>query len=532
MATESECSEGAEPVDLYIYDLTQGLAALLSPAIMGRQVEGVWHTSLVVFGREYYYGGGGIASAPIGGTMAGQPREIQRLGVTYVPAAVFREYLQGLAATTFAGSAYTLLEHNCNHFTDEVAQFLCGARIPKHIVQQPETDLPPPFRAALESLLRAPDGGQSINGGGVRYDRQDSPDYLTLNTQIEEARAQSTVLEQRRTALADKLARKERRREKKRRKMGGGDLSVEQDMAEAVEAPPQEELRARAGPSSEPEEDERGAAELRRRAKDPPITFKDIDGAAEFAKLQAAVGNLTLTPEEHQSLSELEQYLVQGEGSWALGDEFLAFIGRLLNADSSEEIRVATLRCLAAMALRDDVSLLLHQDRRSHAVMNYARRIDQLPPAEQSALALALCNLFENISSSEWLLYISEWEVDGQPVSNIRVTTKVAVHATLSEDATLRDIGTALMYNMATKEVKTVVFDDVSVELAMALLQLLAGAPGEELLFRAVAALARLAHHSSEVGQLVAMVGPPPDNYRGMSPRCDEKIDLIMQKVK
>lgn len=33
MSAEGEC-EG-EPVDLYIYDLTQGLAALLSPAIMG-----------------------------------------------------------------------------------------------------------------------------------------------------------------------------------------------------------------------------------------------------------------------------------------------------------------------------------------------------------------------------------------------------------------------------------------------------------------------------------------------------------------
>ncbi|XP_073952958.1 uncharacterized protein [Choristoneura fumiferana] len=63
MSAEGEC-EG-EPVDLYIYDLTQGLAAILSPAIMGRQVEGVWHTSLVVFRGEYYYGGGGVACAPI-----------------------------------------------------------------------------------------------------------------------------------------------------------------------------------------------------------------------------------------------------------------------------------------------------------------------------------------------------------------------------------------------------------------------------------------------------------------------------------
>lgn len=38
---------------------------------------------------------------PQGGTMAGRPREVQRLGRTHVPAAVFREYLQGLAASSF-----------------------------------------------------------------------------------------------------------------------------------------------------------------------------------------------------------------------------------------------------------------------------------------------------------------------------------------------------------------------------------------------------------------------------------------------
>ncbi|CAH2220746.1 jg2218 [Pararge aegeria aegeria] len=68
-----------------------------------------------------------------------------------------------------------------------------------------------------------------------------------------------------------------------------------------------------------------------------------------------------------------------------------------------------------------------------------------------------ICNLFENTSSSEWLLYISEWEADGQTLSNIRVTTKVCVHCVLSEAGELRDAGTALLYNVATKEVKTVV---------------------------------------------------------------------------
>jgi hypothetical protein len=70
-----------------------------------------------------------------------------------------------------------------------------------------------------------------------------------------------------------------------------------------------------------------------------------------------------------------------------------------------------------------------------------------------------MCNLFENGSSSEWLLYISEWTAPHttSPLSNIRVTTKVAVTALLSDNPLLQDRGTAIIYNLAIKEVKTVV---------------------------------------------------------------------------
>ncbi|XP_045772110.1 uncharacterized protein LOC123872035 isoform X2 [Maniola jurtina] len=539
--TSTMDSEDGVPVDLYIYDLTNGLASLLSPSILGRQVEGVWHTSVVVFEREYFYGGAGVTSCAPGSTQLGAPHRVERLGVTFVPFPVFNEYIQGLATTTYTGEAYRLLEHNCNHFSDEVAQFVCGARIPKHILAQPERDLPPPLRLALQALLDklVPDGDQ-VYANGVRHSRRDSPDFLTLNHQIEEARVASQALDARRSSLTEKLARKERRKEKKRKKLrehgGGGDaLEPDDDMAEAVEAMP-EPRAALAGPSSrdlDAEADERRQEEQRRRERDPPIVYRDIDGTQEFEAFSKALEGVELSAEEQQSLDELQQYLVQGEGSWVLGDEFLTFIGRVLSDGGlKSECRVGVLRCLAAAALKDDVSLVLHQDRRHHALLAFAHRIDAHPPSEQLALALFMCNLFENTSSSEWLLYISEWEANGQTLSNIRVTTKVCVHCVLSEAGELRDAGTALLYNVATKEVKTVVFDEVCVELCMAALQLVAWAPGEEALWRALAALARLAAHSAEVPQLVALVGPDPSAFRGTSPRIDEQIDLIMSKVK
>ncbi|CAG9785896.1 unnamed protein product [Diatraea saccharalis] len=531
-------AEDGVQVELYIYDLTNGFASILSPAILGRQVEGVWHTSVVVYEREFFYGGGGVTSCSPGGTQLGPPHQVEHLGTTFVPFQVFVDYMQGLATTTYTPAAYRLLEHNCNHFSEEVAQFLCGAHVPKHIVQQPDTLLTAPQRHALQALLDnlVPHSTQAVYAEGVRHSRQESPEFRILNTQIEEARVTSQQLQERRSTLADKLARKQRRRERKRQKMlcanaPAADIQLD-EMAEAVEALPREEEVSRAGPSTA-SADTLDLDEPRAKPRDPPIVFRDIDGAQEYENLAKTLEGVELSEEERQSLDELQQYLVAGEGSWVLGDEFLGFIGRLLNEPSmSEQVRVSALRCLAACALREDVSLLLHQDRRHHALLSYAHRIDTRPLPEQQAIALVICNLFENVSSSEWLLYISEWEANGQTLSNIRVTTKVCVHACLAEDARLRETGTALMYNVATKEVKTVVFDEVCVELTMALLQLLQESPGEEHVFRACSALARLAAHSHDVPALVAMVGPEPSLYRGMSPRVDEQIDLIMKRVK
>lgn len=116
-----------------------------------------------------------------------------------------------------------------------------------------------------------------------------------------------------------------------------------------------------------------------------------------------------LSPEEQTSLEELHKYMLEDEGSWALGENFLNFIskifpfddferkvtiqiifvGRLLNdANLPVEVRIRTLNVLAIAALKDDVILLLHQDRKDHIIMNYAYEIDRLGAGEQESLAL------------------------------------------------------------------------------------------------------------------------------------------------
>lgn len=51
-------------VELYVYDLSNGLARQMSLQLTGKQIDGIWHTSVVVFGMEVFYGQGISITSP------------------------------------------------------------------------------------------------------------------------------------------------------------------------------------------------------------------------------------------------------------------------------------------------------------------------------------------------------------------------------------------------------------------------------------------------------------------------------------
>ncbi|XP_069683479.1 uncharacterized protein [Periplaneta americana] len=575
-------------VELFIYDLTKGMARMMSQMLLGHQVDGIWHTAIVAYGREYFFGSGGVQSCRPSGTILGEPDQILNLGETFIPYQVFLEYVLGLGETTFSPGAYDLFKHNCNNFTNEVSQFLCGKGIPKYILDVPEEILSTPIGQSLRPLIdslsegaRGVTFGQNASNGlrdyepQSRRERAESPDFLELNTAIDEVRRNSVALEERRNVINEKLAKKERKKKKKREKRekgreSGGSSSAEltpdscsstteltpdsccsssrnssrrpSNMADS-EAADVIELTANGSDESnkkspadvaaeieEQEAREKKEREERKKNREPPIVYKDaVDVRVDFDALVGLVDGI-LGPEEQQSLEELHQYMLEDEGSWALGDGFLNFVGRLLHDKSLKpEIRVRILNVLAAAALKDDVILLLHQDRREHVLMNYAHDVDRLSIEEQEALALFICNMFENLSSSEWLLYISEWQYCNTTISNIRCTTKVAVNSLLSDNAVLQERGSAIIHNLACKEV----FDDVAVELTMALLQYFNSNPPEEQIFRCMKALNRFCQISQQdVPQLIQMIGPEPAKFRGTSARVDDLIAQINKRLR
>ena len=96
-----------------------------------------------------------------------------------------------------------------------------------------------------------------------------------------------------------------------------------------------------------------------------------------------------LSAEEQHHMEELRAYVVEDEGSWALGENFSVLFARVFHDPSiPDNARLHLLRIMAAAALKDDVILLLHQDRKEHTIMNYANKVEAVCPDIQEALAL------------------------------------------------------------------------------------------------------------------------------------------------
>ncbi|KAK9474250.1 PPPDE putative peptidase domain-containing protein [Dipodascopsis tothii] len=164
-------------VQLYVYDLSKGLAKQMSLALVGKQIDGVWHTSVVHGGVEYFYGAGVQTCAP-GQSHHGRPLEVVEMGTTALPQDVVVQYVDSLR-TIYTAEKYDLFMHNCNNFSQDLCQFLVGRNIPAHISSLPQEVLNTPFgqmmRPAIESSLRpvttaptpasAPAAGHGGGGG-------------------------------------------------------------------------------------------------------------------------------------------------------------------------------------------------------------------------------------------------------------------------------------------------------------------------------------------------------------------------------
>ncbi|XP_066374106.1 uncharacterized protein [Miscanthus floridulus] len=170
-ARAEKMAEDGYPVKLHIYDLSQGMARQLSATILGKAIKAIWHTGVVVYGREYYFGGG-IQQGQPGRTPYGTPIRVEDLGVTHVPREVFEEFLREIGPR-YAPATYKLLSHNCNNFSNEAAQFLAGAAIPGYILELPNQVMNSPVGALILPMIQGLE--TSLGAGAVPQPPQFSP---------------------------------------------------------------------------------------------------------------------------------------------------------------------------------------------------------------------------------------------------------------------------------------------------------------------------------------------------------------------
>lgn len=94
----------------------------------------------------------------------------------------------------FSGAEYSLSRHNCNNFSEELAQFLCGVSIPKYILELPDILLSTPLGQTLRPLIEQLEGSAQhlpINQP-VASTRPDSPEFVELNSEIEKVRSETS----------------------------------------------------------------------------------------------------------------------------------------------------------------------------------------------------------------------------------------------------------------------------------------------------------------------------------------------------
>lgn len=144
-------------VKLYIYDLSNGSAKKYAPYIIGKNIEGIWHTGVVIYSNEYFYGGG-ICHLPINQFSINNdlhPTTIIDMGYTTISKDIFNQYLSSINEK-FTHDKYNILSHNCNHFTNNIINFLTGNNIPDFILNQADYSFNSynPFAYFIKKILQ------------------------------------------------------------------------------------------------------------------------------------------------------------------------------------------------------------------------------------------------------------------------------------------------------------------------------------------------------------------------------------------
>ena len=101
------------PVKLRIYDLSKGIIKSLSPYIIDKQIDGLWHTEILVYDKEYYFNNIDGINIIIKDSLSLNEYHpiIIDIGITYLSEYILQDYLDGIN-NRYIYSSYNLFTHN------------------------------------------------------------------------------------------------------------------------------------------------------------------------------------------------------------------------------------------------------------------------------------------------------------------------------------------------------------------------------------------------------------------------------------
>lgn len=123
-------------VTLHLYDISHGAAQKVSPWLVSKQLEGLWHSGICVFGKEYFFSRDTVFDEA-GATSFGKPEKVLHLGTTLWRQSELHKFIVDDLKPVFHRGTYDIIDNNCNHFTNRVSQYLLGKALPDEVLEQP-----------------------------------------------------------------------------------------------------------------------------------------------------------------------------------------------------------------------------------------------------------------------------------------------------------------------------------------------------------------------------------------------------------
>ncbi len=160
---------------LYLYDLSNGMAKTFAPMFIGKSIEAIWHSSINVYGKEFYFSGGICYDNPKT-TAFGTPIKEIPIGQTEISPTDFQAYLKAIKGQ-FQAENYHIFNNNCNHFTNNISEFLVGKGIPDYILNQSKEYQNTPIGKMMEGFQ------VNLNNNNNNYQGMGMPNQQNSNVQ-------------------------------------------------------------------------------------------------------------------------------------------------------------------------------------------------------------------------------------------------------------------------------------------------------------------------------------------------------------